>query len=130
MPVMELEEARRRREHPVSTPVDPTPEPGMTRISPEQEWVVEIRLELDTYLEQLRSMRSKDPTDVFMTLSAITARLCELRVLCMRTESRRTAALRTREIDPMIEECERQFRFHSRIQAARQMEWDQTRNLT
>lgn len=125
---MHLEEARRNRQASASTPVDTeersAPETANARITPEQEWVTAIHQELDDYLVELRSMRSKDPVEVFMTLSSITARLTEIRVICVRSESRRLTSLRTREIDPMIEECERQFRFHSRIQSTRQMDWD------
>jgi hypothetical protein len=99
-------------------------------MSAEVAWVIEVRGEIDDYMVTLRKLRSMLPEQVFMELSGITARLAELRLTCVRSESRRLAALRTRELDPLIEECDRQFRFHSRIQAVRTMEWDQTRNLT
>jgi hypothetical protein len=99
-------------------------------MSAEQRWVIEARGEIDDYMVLVRKLRSLPPDEVFLELSGITARLTELRLMCVRSESRRLAALRTREIDPLIEECERQFRFHSRIQACRTMEADLTRNLT
>jgi hypothetical protein len=100
------------------------------RLPAEQRWVYGIRAELDDYMVLLKKLRAMPPDVVFMELSAITARLAEIRLTCVRSESRRLSALRTREIDPLLDECDRQFRFHSRIQSVRQAEWEQTRNLT
>jgi hypothetical protein len=132
----QLEEARRRQASAASTQVEPDQSTienhpaASSRVSAEQQWVVEVRAEIDDYMILLRKLRSLPPEQVFLELSGITARMAEIRMVCVRSESRRLAALRTREIDPLIEECDRQFRFHSRIQAVRSIEWDQTRNLT
>lgn len=137
MATLHLEEVQRRRRPDASTQVErPTEEdlenhPSSSgRLSAEQEWVIEVRGEIDDYMVLLRKLRSLPAEQVFMELSGITARLAELRLACVRSESRRLTALRSREIDPLIEEADRQFRFHSRIQAVRQIEFDQTRNLT
>jgi hypothetical protein len=148
MPEIQLEESRRRPRS-VSTQVEPIGEPELPsaelgpaevtepaesssslRFSTEQRWVIEVRGEIDDYMVLLRQLRSLPPDEVFLELSGITARMAELRLTCVRSESRRLVQLRTREIDPLLEECERQFRFHSRLQAVRQMEWDHTRGIT
>jgi hypothetical protein len=85
-----------------------------------------VQVEIDDYLRRLKELNSLPPTEVFQTLSAISARLAEIRNRLIRIESRRTTALRTREIDPLIDEVDRQFKFHSRIASVRQMEWDAT----
>lgn len=109
---------------------DHEPPVSSVRMSAEQLWVLEVRMEIDDYMVMLRKLRSLPPDEVFLELSGITARLAELRLTCVRSESRRLTGLRTREIDPLIEECDRQFRFHSRIQAVRTMEADMTRGMT
>ena len=111
-------------------PVFAGQEEKRAEVPAEVQWVRAIREELDGYMVVLRAIRSRSPEDVFMELSAITTRLAEIRLTCVRSESRRLTALRTREIDPLMDQCDRLFRLHSRVQSARQMEWDQTRNLT
>lgn len=85
-----------------------------------------IRLEVDDYLGRLRGLNSLPSAEVFMTLSAISARLAEIRNRLVRVDNRRFLALRTKEVDPLIDEVDRQFKFHSRIASVRQMEWDAT----
>lgn len=85
-----------------------------------------IQSEVNDYLTRLKELPALPPVDVFMTLSAISARLAEIRNRLVRTETRRFVSVRTKEIDPLIEEVDRQFKIHSRIMAVRQMEWDAT----
>lgn len=96
----------------------------------EQKFITVIREELDSYLVALKQLNTMPPDEVFVTISGITARLAEIRVNLVRTDARRMTALRTKEVDPILEECDRQFRLHSRIQAVRQLEMDQTRHIT
>lgn len=83
-----------------------------------------IRDEIDTYLCQLKQLGSLPTAEVMLQLSAITARLTEIRTHLYRSDSRRFTALRSREIDPLLVEADRQFRLHSRVQAIRSFEWD------
>lgn len=92
--------------------------------SAEQFFIAETLTELDDYYVTLKTFGSVPPDEVFQRLSAISARLCELRGRCWDFDTRRTNSLRSRRIDPLIEEVDRQFRFHSRIQATRQFEAD------
>jgi hypothetical protein len=84
--------------------------------------VAAIQVELNDYLRRLKDLNSYPPVEVFQTLSAISARLAEIRNRLVRTDNRRFTALRTKEVDPLIEEVDRQFKFHSRIQAVRDSE--------
>lgn len=93
---------------------------------PVNDAVLIIQSEINDYLTRLKELNSQPATEVFMTLSAISARLAEIRNRLVRTETRRFVALRTREVDPLIEEVDRQFKMHSRIASVRQMEWDAT----
>ena len=78
--------------------------------------------EIDTYFGILQRLNSMDPVQVFQQLSSICARVSEMRTRLMRSETRRETSFRTREIDPLLEELDRQFRIHSRIQAVREMD--------
>lgn len=81
-----------------------------------------IQIELNDYLRRLQLLNSLPPVEVFQTLSAVSARLAEIRNHLVRTDNRRYTALRTKEVDPLIDEVDRQFKFHSRIQAVRDSE--------
>jgi hypothetical protein len=63
-----------------------------------------------------------NPADVFQTCSAISARMAELRNQMFRRTDRAAQAFRTKEIEPLLDEVERQFKYHSRLQATREME--------
>lgn len=62
-----------------------------------------------------------DPSDVFRNLAQFTARASEMRATIAEHETRQEAAFRIKVIDPFIEECDRQFKFHSRILSNEEM---------
>lgn len=128
MVVLKLEESQRSA--PSIQPSVETHPAAQQRASKESEWVAAVREEVDGYLVTLRTLNSRTPDEVFALISGISARLVELRVISHRSESRRLAALRSHEIDPLLEQCDRAFRLHSRIQATRQMEWDVMKGAT
>lgn len=105
-------------------PVPPSLVPEPVFKTQDQRLVDEVRKEIDGYYIMLKRLHVMPPEEVFYTLSSITARVSEIRTHLWRSESRRLAALRSREIDPLLEEADRQFRLMSRHQAVRQMEWD------
>lgn len=80
--------------------------------------------ELDAYYVQMRGFSAADVTDIFMCLAAFSARASEVRGYLSRQVSKRIDSFRTKELDPFIEECDRQFRIWSRMQSVRQMEAD------
>lgn len=84
---------------------------------------------LSTYLPELDQMRAAimqfrdmDPSDVLSEISGISGRLAEMRAMLQRSNSQRCTALRTREVDPLREELDLQFRVWSRKIAL--MEWE------
>jgi hypothetical protein len=115
-----LERSSANPKDPSSTPVE-EPNPGSTF---EQRWVAQAQEEIDGYLVELRRLTSKTPEQVFIVLSGISARLVELRVQTFRSTSRRLAALRSHEIDPLLDQCDRAFRLHSRLQSVRSLDWE------
>lgn len=89
--------------------------------------LVAYRRELDAYWVNMRGFASMEPDQVLIALSAYTARVGEMRKNCWRDGGRLASKLRTEEIDPFIEECDRQFKFHSRLQSTRELDWQMTR---
>lgn len=79
--------------------------------------------ELDDYFAEMRGLNGMEPTQVLQKLSSWSARASEIRSQLVRVDSRRSNSFRTREIDPFLEECDRQFRIHSRLQSVRETEW-------
>lgn len=80
------------------------------------------RDELASYLSEMREFAGMEPGEVFLRLSAFTARASEIRAIS-HDDSRRGQVFRTQVIDPFLDECERQFRYHSRAAAMREFEW-------
>src|SRR4051812_5429955 len=78
--------------------------------------------ELDDMRQRIIAFATSDPADVLGDLSAISGRLAEMRAQLYRDNSQRCQALRTREVDPLREECELQFKIHSRRIAL--LEWE------
>lgn len=81
------------------------------------------RKEIAQYYAVMKVMVDLDPTTVFQHLSQFSARASEMRsMIPSLKETREQASFRLRIIDPFIEECDRQFKIHSRIQAIREMD--------
>lgn len=89
-----------------------------------------VQAELDDYYQRLKGLNEMPSTECFQTLSAISARVAEIRSRLIRLDSRRPTALRTKQVDPLIEEVDRQFKIHSRIAAMRQFEFDASKGGT
>lgn len=78
--------------------------------------------EIAGYFGVMQKLIDMDAIAAFQHLSQFSARASEIRSQLGTQESRREAAFRIRIIDPFIEECDRQFKIHSRIQAIREMD--------
>lgn len=84
---------------------------------------------LGAYMAELDAMRAvivdyvkQDPSDVLLSISGLSARLTEIRADLQRSSSQICTALRTREVDPLRDELELQFRVWSRRIAL--LEWE------
>lgn len=99
-----------------STDVEPDFKPG-------DDWIDRYQAELDAYYATMQKLNIFDPTTVMEKLSSWSARASEMRTQLVRVDSRRSGAFRTREVDPFIAECDRQFKYHSRISSIRELEW-------
>lgn len=85
--------------------------------------IARLQLEVDRYYKDLTKLNGLDPITAFQRLSAYSARASEIRSQLFRIESRKSQSFRTQQIDPFLEELDRQFKIHSRLQAIREMEF-------
>lgn len=86
-----------------------------------------MRRELDEFYGDMCSFTPEDP-DIFVKLAGFTARASFLRSQIMRMpENRLMTNFRTKELDPFIDECDRQFRTWSRNFAVLTQEWEMSR---
>lgn len=91
--------------------------------------VVRPSVLIETFEAELDEMRAKvsrfpdeDPADVLATISGIAGRLAEIRAQLHRDNSQRCSQLRTREVDPLRDDLDLQFKIWSRKIAL--MEWE------
>lgn len=86
-----------------------------------------VRQEIDDAFEDMASFHQKDPDEVMRYVGGHSARLSYLRVRIMRIEDYQNSRLwkdvRTREIEPCLEELERQWRNASRLHSVRELDW-------
>jgi CRISPR/Cas system-associated endonuclease Cas3-HD len=87
------------------------------------------RKELDSNYLRMADFGSLDSREIFVMLAAFTSRASYLRSRIYRTENRVLNAFRTRELDPFIEECDRQFKIWSRVVSVDQSEWDKVKGF-
>jgi hypothetical protein len=85
--------------------------------------ITAARAVLDQFHAKMREFESLDITEILMSLAAFSAWASELRGQCQRYDTRRLQSFRTRELDPFLEELDRQFKVWSRYQAVRELEF-------
>lgn len=81
------------------------------------------RDELDHYFLSMQQFAQCEVDEIFMTLAGFSARASEIRSRLVRMQTRVSQSFRTQEIDPFLEECDRQFKLWSRVQAVREMDF-------
>lgn len=102
--------------------LEPEPEPVQIQKKESGSALERLRNEFDGYMEEMNLLQEMEPSEVYMKLSGWTARATEIRIQLARSNSARTERMKSKEIEPFIEEAERQFRFFSRYQAAQAAE--------
>lgn len=107
-------------------PPKPSPAPSTARSlsTRSPDWLTAIREELDEYHRQLQKLGEMPTGEVLLTLSTFVARLYEIRHHLYRSDLRLATIVRTREVDPMIEELKQLFSLWSRLIADRKDEWE------
>ena len=91
--------------------------------------VAEWRQEIDGYYSIMQNFRGMMLDEILLDLSSFSARMNAIRTTIVRSESRLMNNFRTKEIDPFIEECDRQFKIYSRVGALQKQEFDMTRGV-
>lgn len=81
----------------------------------------DVRAELDRIQSHLHVLYGMEPDMAMRVLSAYSSRLTEIARLLFRIEitDRSYTKLRTMDALPLLEECDRQFKLHSRMLEAR-----------
>lgn len=84
-----------------------------------------VRGEIDDAFADMRDFYTKEPDEVIRMCSGHSARLSELRVRIQRVEDfrREWRSVRTREIEPALEELERQYASASRLHSIRELDF-------
>lgn len=99
-----------------------TPINGAPRAARPHTLVEHLEAELDDMRAKVCRFPEEDPADVLATISGLAGRLAELRAQLYRDNSQRAAQLRTREVDPLRDDLDLQFKIHSRRIAL--LEWE------
>ena len=84
-----------------------------------------IRAEIDDAFADMKTFLQREPDEIMRIASGHSARLSELRVKCMRIEDwyRPARDLRTRELEPCLEELREQRAHGSRLHSVRELDW-------
>ena len=84
-----------------------------------------IRAEINDAFADMKSFLQHEPDEIMRVTAGHSARLSELRVMCFRCEDwyRPARDLRTRELEPALDELEKQWRNASRLHSVRELDW-------
>lgn len=84
-----------------------------------------VRQEVDDAFEDMKTFHSREPDEIMRVSGGHSARLSELRVKIMRVEDvlPQWRSVRTREIEPALEELQRQYTIASRLFSVRELDW-------
>lgn len=80
--------------------------------------------EIDGYYLDMAVFGQQEADEIFMKLSAWTARASHIRSQINRSESKVLQNFRIKQIDPFLEECDRQFKVWSRAFAVQSLDWN------
>jgi len=84
-----------------------------------------VRQEIDDAFDDVKTFHQREPDEVFRMVSGHSARLAELRGRAQRIEDRAPVwkAIRTREIEPALDELNKQFQIASRLLSVRDLDY-------
>ena len=85
----------------------------------------DVRQEVDEAFADMKTFHNREPDEIMRLAGGHSARLSELRVKVMRIEDyrREWKSVRTRELEPALEELERQYTIASRLHSVRELDW-------
>lgn len=84
-----------------------------------------VRVEVDDAFADMKTFFNREPDEIMRMAGGHSARLSELRVRVMRVEDfrREWKSVRTRELEPALEELERQYTIASRLHSVRELDF-------
>lgn len=84
-----------------------------------------IRAEVDDAFADMKTFKDREPDEIMRLAGGHSARLSEIRVKIMRIEDMHPQwrQIRARDLEPTIEELQRQYQIASRLFAVRQLDW-------
>jgi len=84
-----------------------------------------VRAEVDDAFADMKTFHNREPDEIMRMAGGHSARLSELRVRAMRIEDfrREWKSVRTRELEPALEELERQYTIASRLHSVRELDF-------
>lgn len=84
-----------------------------------------VRKEIDDAFEDMKQFHNMEPDQIMRLCGGQSARLSEIRVRIQRIEDykREWKNVRTRELEPALEELERQYTIASRLHSVRELDW-------
>lgn len=84
-----------------------------------------IRTEIDDAFKDMATFLNREPDEIMRMASSHSARLSWVRVQCQRIEDwyRPARDLRTRELEPVIDELAKQWSHGSRLHSVRELDW-------
>lgn len=109
----------------ISDQLETTIRPGARTIGVAQ--IPAYQAEIDGFYVLMKDFNELDLRGVLSSLAAMSARASYIRSLVIRNEGRQAASFRTRQIEPFLDEVDRQFKTWSRLQSVIQMEFDASR---
>ena len=89
--------------------------------------LTDLEEEIDGYYDIMSEFGQMDSGAIMEYLSAFTARASMIRGQLIREDNRNLQTFRTKQLDPFIQECERQFKVWSRYISIRQFEWESSK---
>lgn len=87
--------------------------------------IASVRAEIDDAFADMKKFHNQEPDEVMRLCGGHSARLAELRNRIQRVEDfdRQWKNVRTREIEPAVQELANQFQIASRLLSARELDW-------
>ena len=89
----------------------------------------EYRKEMDGFFEIMEGFNKTDPSEIFRSIAAMSSRVSHIRSLIVRADSKVWMSFRTKEIDPFLTECDRQFKIWSRAFSVQTLDWEMTKGV-
>ncbi len=99
-----------------------------SRVFPGLGSIDSVRSEIDDAFADMRQFHNQEPDEIMRLCGGHSARLSEIKVRIQRIEdfNRQWRPIRTREVEPTLEELQQQFTIASRLHSVRELDYKMT----